>query len=158
MILYHGSNVIVTHVDLGKSKPGKDFGKGFYLSDNYEQAFDMAKFRSQIMGGEPVVSVFDFQKDEAFSASDMRILTFDGYTDQWADFVFKNRNSPTAENEYDFVYGPIANDRVGLQIRKLKDGQIDRTEFLHRLMYMKGMTFQYFFGSERALSFLTPKQ
>lgn len=43
MILYHGSNVEFDKVDLLKSKPNKDFGRGFYLSDNQEQALDMAK-------------------------------------------------------------------------------------------------------------------
>lgn len=32
MILYHGSNVPIDVIDLSKSRPGKDFGKGFYLS------------------------------------------------------------------------------------------------------------------------------
>ena len=35
MILYHGSNVDFDVIDLNKSKTNKDFGKGFYLSDNY---------------------------------------------------------------------------------------------------------------------------
>ena len=30
MILYHGSNVIIENIDLTRSKPNKDFGKGFY--------------------------------------------------------------------------------------------------------------------------------
>ena len=34
MILYHGSNVEIQHIDLSKSARGKDFGKGFYLSEN----------------------------------------------------------------------------------------------------------------------------
>ncbi len=34
MILYHGSNMIIEHIDLDKSKPNKDFGKGFYLSES----------------------------------------------------------------------------------------------------------------------------
>jgi hypothetical protein len=38
MILYHGSNVEFDKIDLLKSKPNKDFGRGFYLSDNIEQA------------------------------------------------------------------------------------------------------------------------
>ena len=56
--------------------------------------------------------------------------------------------------QYDIVYGPIANDKVGLQIRKLKDGSIDKTEFLNRLKYMKGITFQYYFGTEEAIKHL----
>lgn len=32
MILYHGSNIEIRSIDLSKSKVGKDFGCGFYLS------------------------------------------------------------------------------------------------------------------------------
>lgn len=34
MKLYHGSNIIVEQIDLTVSKPNKDFGQGFYLSDS----------------------------------------------------------------------------------------------------------------------------
>ena len=40
MKLYHGSNMRVVEPDLSRSKPFKDFGSGFYLSDNYGQAMD----------------------------------------------------------------------------------------------------------------------
>ena len=45
MILYHGTNQSFDVVDLGKSKPNKDFGRGFYLSADYEQALVMAKIK-----------------------------------------------------------------------------------------------------------------
>ncbi len=38
MILYHGSNIDIDKIDLTKSKPYKDFGKGFYLSADKQQA------------------------------------------------------------------------------------------------------------------------
>ncbi len=43
MRLYHGSNTHIDEIDLAKSKPNKDFGKGFYLSASYQQAMEMAK-------------------------------------------------------------------------------------------------------------------
>ncbi len=43
MRLYHGSNVVVDHPNLAKGKPFKDFGQGFYLSDTFEQAMEMAQ-------------------------------------------------------------------------------------------------------------------
>ena len=82
--------------------------------------------------------------------SELCIKIFDEYSVEWADFVFANREGD-AVKQYDIVYGPIANDKVGLQIRKLKDGSIDKVEFLNRLKYMKGLTFQYYFGTERAI-------
>ena len=42
MKLYHGTNVEFDQIDLLKSKPNKDFGRGFYLSADYAQAKDMA--------------------------------------------------------------------------------------------------------------------
>ena len=40
--LYHGSNIKIEVPDLIQSKPFKDFGKGFYLSPDKQQAWDMA--------------------------------------------------------------------------------------------------------------------
>ena len=38
MLLYHGSNMIIEDIDLTKSRPYKDFGRAFYLSDDRSQA------------------------------------------------------------------------------------------------------------------------
>ena len=40
--LYHGSNVAIEKIDLSRSKRGKDFGQGFYLNADPDQAMDMA--------------------------------------------------------------------------------------------------------------------
>lgn len=63
MILYHGSNTSFEHIDLNKSLPNKDFGKGFYLSDNYEQAEEMAKFKVVISGGKAIVQSYQADDD-----------------------------------------------------------------------------------------------
>lgn len=152
MILYHGSNINIEHIELEKSKPFKDFGKGFYLSESEEQALEMARFKALTFGGEPTISKFEFDTSLMHN-SDLRIKIFKEYSEEWADFVFANREGTDVEH-YDIVYGPIANDKVGLQIRKLKDGSIDKTEFLNRLKYMKGITFQYFFGTKKAIKHL----
>lgn len=152
MILYHGSNISIKEIDLSKSKPNKDFGQGFYLSENEEQALQMATFKALILGGEPTVTKFEFE--ESVMMSDfLRIKVFTDYSEEWADFVFANREG-RGSLQYDIVYGPIANDKVGLQIRKLKDGAIDKSEFLTRLKYMKGVTYQYYFGTESAIKYL----
>ena len=38
MRLYHGTTSDFGEIDLTKSKPSKDFGRGFYLSAEVEQA------------------------------------------------------------------------------------------------------------------------
>lgn len=124
MILYHGSNIVIGQIDLTKSKPNKDFGQGFYLSDNESQALEMAEFKAMQLGGNPIVSRFEFD-DTIMSDTSLKVLRFEEYSEEWADFVLKNRDGVATE-KYDIVYGPIANDKVGLQIRKLKDGSIDK--------------------------------
>lgn len=153
MILYHGSNILIDKIDLSKSKPNKDFGRGFYLSDNEEQALEMAKFKTLTLGGEPLISIFEFDEN-IITNNTLKVKVFQDYSEEWADFVFANREGLDNVEEYDIVYGPIANDTVGLQIRKLKSGNIDKVEFLNRLKYMKGITFQYYFGTENAIKTL----
>lgn len=153
MKLYHGSNILIDKIDLRKSKPNKDFGRGFYLSDNEEQALEMAKFKTLTLGGEPLISVFEFDEN-IITNNTLKVKVFQDYSEEWADFVFANREGLDNVEEYDIVYGPIANDTVGLQIRKLKSGNIDKVEFLNRLKYMKGITFQYYFGTENAIKTL----
>lgn len=152
MILYHGSNMVIDKIDLEMSKPNKDFGKGLYLSENESQAMEMANFKSALLGGEPIVTKFEFN-ELMMQSSDLRIKIYTDYSEEWADFVFANREGNDVEL-YDIVYGPIANDKVGLQIRKLKDGSIDKAEFLNRLKYMKGITYQYYFGTEKSIQYL----
>ncbi|MDE6510704.1 MAG: DUF3990 domain-containing protein [Muribaculaceae bacterium] len=153
MKLYHGSNCRIEEIDLDKSKPFKDFGKGFYLSDIMAQAMDMANFKSLISGGVPIVTEFEFNV-RGLNSSGLKIKRFDSYSDEWLDFIIANREGYDVE-KYDFVYGPIADDKVGFQLRRYKDEVIDRAELLVRLKYMKGITFQYFFGSLDAIKYLT---
>lgn len=155
MKLYHGSTEDITKIDLSKSKPNKDFGRGFYLSAEKEQADKLAEYKAFQFGGEPTLNVFEFD-ERKLSDSSIEVLKFDGYSKEWADFVFANRNSKTGESihNYDIVVGPIANDRVGVQVRRYMEHEISLETFLENLKYMKGVTFQYFFGTETAINLL----
>lgn len=156
MILFHGSTVKIERIDLAKSKQDKDFGKGFYLSDNEEQAMKMARIKSRLFGSQPVVSSFLFDEENLISG-DLRILRFDRYSKEWANFIFSNRKSSQTgfKHDYDVVIGPIANDKIGVQIRLFEDDEIDLNTFLERIKFIKGITYQYFFGTEKAINTLT---
>ena len=71
-------------------------------------------------------------------------------------YVLENRENRTRQNihDYDVVYGPIANDDVGLLIRRLTAGLIDVDKFLEELKFKKGITFQYFFATEKSIKYL----
>lgn len=153
MILFHGSNIEIEKIDLSKSKPGKDFGKGFYLSDTEEQAIELARFKAEQLGGEPKVTKFYFNKEELDDNPRYIKKYFDDYSLEWVDFIIANRTGKATE-KFDFVYGPIADDNVGRQLRRFFDEDINKDELLERLKYMKGITFQYFFGTEESLKTL----
>jgi hypothetical protein len=154
MILYHGTNADFGEIDLNKSKPNKDFGQGFYLSKEYAQAMAMAKIKvEQLESG--VSTVLTYEADDK-AIAELRVLRFDDCTEEWAKFILLNRNNASAKpaHDYDIVIGPIANDRVGVQLWKFENGAIDLPTLIHNLRNMKGITFQYYFGTERAIKIL----
>jgi len=51
MILYHGTNIDFQIIEIEKSNPYKDFGRGFYLTDIFSQAENMANKKARILGG-----------------------------------------------------------------------------------------------------------
>ena len=104
MILYHGSNVAIDEIDLSKSRPGKDFGKGFYLSADKQQAIEMAESKVTFLGGEPTVTEFEFD-DSIMASGKLKVKTFNAYTEEWARFVYDNREnfSDTPIHDYDII-------------------------------------------------------
>ena len=151
MILYHGSNIIIDVIDLTKSKRYKDFGQAFYLSSEKEQAYKMAIAKVVQFGGEE--SVTSFELDEScLSSSELNVLCFTEYSREWAEFVFNNRDeNQDFLHSYDIVYGPIADDYIGLQIRDFKRQNITFEQFLSNIRYHKGITFQYAFCTQKAV-------
>ena len=154
MILYHGTNACFDVIDLAKSNRYKDFGQGFYLTDIRSQAEDLAHKKSRLFGGIPVVYEYDFN-EQSLNNGELRVLRFDAPTTEWAEFIFRNRNREIAfVHDYDIVIGPIADDKVGLQLWRYEIRSIDLPTLVRNLQYMKGVTIQYFFGTERAINIL----
>ena len=154
--LFHGSNMKVEVPDLVHSKPFKDFGRGFYLSADKQQAWDMA-FQKVSQTKEGKAEVTEFLFDEAvMSSGELKVLSYPDYCEEWALFVLANRNKNNEQpiHDYDIVYGPIADDGVTFQLRRYEGGVISLPRLVEELNYAKGITFQYFFGTERALQLL----
>lgn len=151
MKLYHGSTVDIQKIDLSFSKPNKDFRRAFYLSDDRQQALEMAQFRAAFEDCPAVVNEYEVN-DDVFRK--LRYKCFEEYSEEWAHFVYNHRTEPNGLtlHDYDIVYGPIANDRIGAQITRFKQGYISFDEFLHRIQYIKGITFQYAFCTQEAVN------
>jgi hypothetical protein len=153
MKLYHGTNIDFDRIDLSKSNPYKDFGRGFYLTDLEEQACALADKRVSIWGGNKVVQVYEF--DESFLLGTyLNVLIFEKPTAIWADFIYKNRSHKGAfTHEYDLVIGPIANDGVAYLLNRYEEGTMTLSELTRKLKYKK-LNSQYFFGTQRSVELL----
>ena len=153
MKLYHGTNVSFETIDLVRSMPYKDFGRGFYLTDNLQHAQSMAERRVARFGGEQMILKYEFDLDLA--AKDLSIKRFTNADEDWARFVMKNRDRHSAQptHNYDIVIGPIADDDIAVSFRLFDAGFININELIERLKY-KELSIQYFFHNNKALSYL----
>lgn len=154
--LYHGSNVEITQINLSMSRKGKDFGCGFYLNANEQQAMDMAiRTANRMKSGSPIVSAFEFD-DSILTKNGLNVKIFEDYSVEWAEFVLMNRKNHTDSpaHPYDIVIGPIANDTVGVQIRRFTMGYISIEKLIEELKYRGNHSVQYFFATESAIELL----
>lgn len=118
---------------------------------------EMAVRTSQRMQeGEPVVNAYLF--DDSLLSSEctpLSVKIFEDYSVEWAEFILKNRKNMASQpaHSYDIVVGPIANDTVGLQMRRFIQGYIDIERMIEELRFQRP-AIQYFFGTEKAISYL----
>lgn len=162
MRLYHGSNTDIISIQLSLCRPYKDFGQGFYLTDIYEQASNMAKRVAKLYGGKPLVNVY--QIDDQFTKySNLNIKMFDlSPSEEWAIFVMNNRNRSfrtysdplcNQDNKYDIVIGPVANDDISFLFRQYIDHAISHSQLVESLTY-KNLSSQYSFHTDQAIALL----
>lgn len=154
MILYHGTNEDIETIDLTKGLRHKDFGKGFYVTPDKATAIRMAKKKARLFGG--TATLITYEMDNTVFQSDLKIKIFpEKACVEWLLFVDANRDrkNETPIHDFDIVIGPIANDGVVLQLTNYREG-IYSPEEVARLLQDRYLDQQYYFGTERALSFL----
>ncbi len=154
MILYHGTNEDIETIDLTKGLQHKDFGKGFYVTPDKATAIRMAKKKARLFGG--TATLISYEMDDTVFRSDLKIKIFpENACVEWLLFVDANRDrkNETPIHDFDIVIGPIANDGVVLQLTNYREG-IYSPEEVARLLQDRYLDQQYYFGTERALSFL----
>lgn len=153
MKLYHGTNAVIQNIDLNESRVGKDFGLGFYLAPDKQVAQRQAerKFEQYSVGN---ACVYEYIFDDNAQQS-LKVLRFDSYTMEWARFVLMNRKNRTRTqiHDYDIVIGPIADDVIGYQIRRVEEGIITEEQFLDEIKYHT-VTIQYMFATDKAVQLL----
>ena len=149
MKVYHGSYTVIENIDLSKSIPNKDFGKGFYVTKYRHHAEGWAKVIGRKHKTEGFVTEFLFY-DTEFTERLCKVKRFEIYNEEWLDFVIENRNPFGKKHEYDIVEGPVANDKVQNRISLYLDGVITKTDFLEELKWHED-THQICFCSLKSL-------
>lgn len=150
MILYHGSNMIVDKPMLIKQNRFLDFGNGFYITTNKEQAINFAKKVVALRNGKPIVNIYEF--DET-SIVGLNIKKFPSPNDEWLDFVSSNRNGIYSGGKYDIIIGAVANDDVYKTLQVYQTGLLTKAQALEALK-IKKLFNQYVFTTNKALKTL----
>ena len=130
--LYHGSLEIVDSPQILEPNRTLDYGKGFYATTSFDQAKDWV-FRHKRDKEKPsyvYVNVYEIDINDARNAN---TLWFDEPTEEWVDFVNNNRSNRSFSHNYDFVYGPVANDKVYAAFALYENGLLNKTELIREL-------------------------
>ena len=130
MKVYHGSLEIVTNPEIRISDRTLDYGSGFYTTTDYAQARSWVERRKNDGVDTGYINVYEISK-EAILAK--KTLWFDSPSEEWVDFVHKNRTDRNFKHDFDFVYGPVANDKVYASFALFEDGLINKQELIAEL-------------------------
>ena len=146
MLLYHGSSIRFSEPSIAKCKPHRDFGRGFYLAEDYMDAMPMA-IKNAYSG-----FVYTYELNHF---ADLDILELDGYSDEWLSFVIQSRMGETSN--YDLVIGNMAGGGANLKSKFSKLRHIGASVDTATALMRKELTnttlgIQYAFLTQRAIS------
>ncbi len=135
MLLYHGSYVSIPNIDLSRCMGGLDFGRGFYLTSSYEQAYNYVQLsvrKAKHISAVPEdfdpadgqISVYKFHYDPNILA-----YFFQEPSIEWLHFVAANRKKdlfPQLLKKYsviDIIGGKIADDQTARTLQIYISGE-----------------------------------
>jgi len=169
--LYHGSVSFFEKPDANKGKPYKDFGKGFYLSQEKQNAINIAfrnksieESRNKRLGKTDNINAFLYTFElNPTSLIEYSVKDFPNADNEWLLFVLANRSSSDKSHTYDVVIGPTANDDTRASLRAYNAGAYGEQDsdeamniLIHRLKVDK-LPEQFYFSNNKVLSVLASK-
>lgn len=146
--IYHGSIEEVKTPEIREPNRSLDYGSGFYTTTSYEQARKLVERRikeKEVKIG--YVNVYELDDD---AIKHMKSLIFKRPTEEWVNFVMKNRTERGFTHDYDIVYGPVADDSVYTQFTLYEGGIISLPTLIQELKTYK-LVDQYLFHTEKSL-------
>ncbi|RLJ86618.1 DUF3990 domain-containing protein [Planococcus citreus] len=161
-ILYHGTLEkwllsLQGGIILEKGNSRADFGQGFYLTANYNQARQWTRtVHSKLKRSEGIVSermVANFFLDKK-KLEGLNCLFFTEINEEWAAFIFANRKHKklihnNLDNKYDLVYGPLADGKISNLMDDYEFGVIET----YKELMQKIVGTKYPFPQDHQISF-----
>lgn len=137
MQVFHGSNTKIEKIDLAKSEYYKDFGRGFYVTNIKKHAEEWAIEKvKRLKSGEPVVTEFKYHEHYPKNAG-LSVKQFHDLSEEWIKFIIMNRDASIVHpaHNFDIVEGPIADDKMVMQIEQYFLEKITIKTLIERLTY-----------------------
>lgn len=147
--IYHASIEIVEKPEIRQPNRSLDCGSGFYATTSLVQAKKLVERRMKGRGV-PVGYVNVYDLDDT-AIKHMNLLLFERPTEEWVNFVMRNRTDRDFTHDYDIVYGPVADDSVYTQFALYEGGIISMPTLIQELKTYK-LVDQYLFHTERSLT------
>lgn len=151
MKLYHGSLEVVSDPRIITPNRTLDYGRGFYTTTSYEQAEQWVRRRKGTQHTVGYVNVYELAD---ILPDDIKQLRFETPTEEWVDFVMRNRTEKGYEHSFDIVYGPVANDRVYAAFALYESNLLDKEGLIRELRAYE-LVDQFLFHTEQSLQHLT---
>lgn len=135
MIVYHGGTEIVKVPICKFGRKNLDFGQGFYVTDIRKQATDWAMLMANRRKKEPILNRYRLNRDAIIAEA--RCLIFKAYDRDWLEFIVASRRGQQVADNYDYIEGGVANDRVVDTVNLYMLGLMDIDTALGRLSQHK---------------------
>lgn len=138
MIVYRGSSIVVDKPRILQSERFLDFGTGFYTSTNKEQASHWAlRVAVRRKAEMQYISVYEFDYERA--EKELKVIRFERANEEWLNFICACRSGKSITEEYDLVFGPVADDNVYATVQLYELGVLDKDETIKRLKVKNSM-------------------
>lgn len=148
MILYHGSLERITAPEIREPNRTLDYGAGFYATTSFEQAEEWVRRRMrEALADKGYVNEYALNTK---LLDHLNCLFFESPTEEWLNFVMKNRTERGFTHDYDVVYGPVANDKVYAAFALYEGGLLSKQNLIAELKTYK-LVDQYIFHTPKAL-------
>lgn len=132
--IYHASTEPVSQPLCGVGRKNLDFGPGFYMTDVYDQAVMWAKRRAIERHQPAILNVYILDRENMFKNA--RVKIFENYDRAWLNFIVACRKGNPVWEEYDYIEGGVANDRVIDTVNLFINGLISEEGALQRLRFL----------------------